>query len=129
MSKTLFLIFSHDITAEQKLDAQNTLGISRFVGLTPELKDLWGQIPADIESVGDYIFPVWDWLSVNSDRGDYVLVQGDFGAVYHLVNLASDLGIIPVYSTTERNAVEVRGSDGTVRLTHTFRHVRFRKYA
>ncbi|MBF0412090.1 MAG: hypothetical protein HQK70_05185 [Desulfamplus sp.] len=128
MSKTLFLIFNHQITLEQKQDAEKSLGISGFVDLSPTLKELWSQIPPELESVEDYLLPISEWLSQNATNGNYILIQGDFGAVYYLVNLAFRFGLVPVYSTTARRAEEVRGTNGEIRLTHTFRHVRFRKY-
>jgi hypothetical protein len=36
--------------------------------------------------------------------------------------------MIPVYSTTSREAVEVHHEDGSVELTHRFRHRMFRRY-
>jgi len=128
MTKTLFLIFSHEITPAQRQDAEKSLGISGFTELPPELRELWGPIPPDIESVNRYLAPIVEWLSVVGKPGDYVLIQGDFGAVYHLVNLAFNRGLVPVYSTTTRSAIEEHGEDGTVRMTHIFRHVRFRRY-
>jgi probable selenium-dependent hydroxylase accessory protein YqeC len=35
-----------------------------------------------------------------------VLIQGDFGACYHVVERAFRLGLVPLYSTTRRIAVE-----------------------
>ncbi|MBF0230068.1 MAG: hypothetical protein HQK63_10880 [Desulfamplus sp.] len=128
MPKTLFLIFNHEITQEQRLDAENSLGVSNFVDLPTQLKELWKQIPAELESVKEYLLPICDWLSQNGKSGDYVLIQGDFGGVYYLVNWAFELEIVPLYSTTERNAVEIKGRNGEIRLSHIFRHVRFRKY-
>lgn len=128
MGKRLFLIFSHELTCQQRQDAQKRDNISGFVDLPPELRALWGQIPADLDSVEGYIAPIGQWLSEEARAGDHVLIQGDFGAVYHLVNLAFDRDLVPLYSTTTRHAVEEHGDDGTMRLTHTFRHVRFRRY-
>lgn len=128
MPKTLFLIFNHEITQEQRLDAENSLCVSKFVDLPAQLRELWKQIPAELESVKEYLSPISEWLSQNGKHDDFVLIQGDFGGVYYLVNRASELGLVPVYSTTERNAVENRGKDGEIHLSHIFRHVRFRKY-
>ena len=63
-----------------------------------------------------------------ASAGDYVLIQGDFGACYLMVNHVLDRECIPVYATTERQAKETRLEDGRVELTHTFQHVRFRQY-
>ena len=128
MSKTLFLIFNHDLTDHQRRDAEKNLGAGPIVDLPEHLKTLWRQIPPDVENIDLTVVPVIEWLKVNSRPGDYVLIQGDFGAVYQLVNAAFDHGLIPVYSTTIRQAEERHGKDGSVELTHFFRHVRFREY-
>jgi hypothetical protein len=44
-----------------------------------------------------------------------------------MVNFAFEIGLIPVYSTTAREAVE-EYDDGTIKLVHHFRHQIFRKY-
>jgi len=56
--------------------------------------------------------------------GDYVLIQGDFGAVYIKVNFAFSVDLIPVYSTTEREVVEKAMPDNTVRSGRVFRYRR-----
>ena len=129
MSKTLFLIFNHDLTDLQRRDAEKSLGVGRIMDMPGHLKPIWRQIPPDTETIDATIAPVGKWLQANSRPGDFVLIQGDFGAVYSLVNAAFDQGLIPVYSTTMRKAEERYGDGGTVELTHCFRHVRFRKYA
>jgi hypothetical protein len=57
-----------------------------------------------------------------------VLIQGDFGATFLMVNFAFEKGLIPIHSTTEREATEELQPDGSVRLSHRFLHKRFRKY-
>ena len=61
-------------------------------------------------------------------KGDYILIQGDFGACFLMVQFAFEKGFIPIYSTTEREAVETHGEDGSVSLTHRFKHRIFRRY-
>lgn len=38
------------------------------------------------------------------------------------------MGLIPVCSTTRREAMEEHGDDGSVNMTHRFEHQRFRRY-
>lgn len=45
-----------------------------------------------------------------------------------MVNFAFEKGLIPIYSTTNREAVEEYGENGSVKMTHQFRHIIFRKY-
>ena len=63
-----------------------------------------------------------------SCNSDFVLIQGDFGAVYLMVNFAFSLGLIPVYATTERIVVEKRMQDNTVKSERIFKHKMFRRY-
>ena len=92
------------------------------------LKDIWGNIPPDVLSLSNYLKPVRDWLSYEAEKNDYVLIQGDFGACYLMVNFAIENGLIPIYSTTKREAKEEHNTDGSVHLVHRVEHVIFRKY-
>lgn len=128
MPDSLFLIFNHDITPVQESDAYSSLGVQRIIVMPPGLKDLWQQIPSDLPKISVYLNPVKDWLAVQARKNDYVLIQGDFGACFIMVNFAFEISLIPIYSTTEREAVEEHKEDGTVNLSHQFRHRIFRRY-
>ena len=128
MTASLFLIFNHNITPAQERDARKSLGIERIIVMPFDIREIWAQVPPDMEKIDDYLFPVKDWLAQNSVINDYVLIQGDFGACYIMVNFAFRIGLIPIYSTSEREAVEEQDNDGTVKLLHRFRHQKFRRY-
>ncbi|OQX24776.1 MAG: hypothetical protein BWK80_19005 [Desulfobacteraceae bacterium IS3] len=125
---SLFLIFNHKLTPEQESDAKIFLGIKRMIEMPSHLKELWQQIPPDSAQLSNYLTPFKDWLHAESVENDYALIQGDFGACFLMVNFAFEIGLIPVYATTRREAVEERLTDGNIKLTHQFRHQRFRKY-
>jgi hypothetical protein len=124
----LFLIFNHQITSDQEADARRTLGVKAIVSLPEALQNLWSNIPPDLPKLMDYLRPLRDWLSAQAGAGDHVLIQGDFGACYLMVGFALKQGLIPIYSTTQREAEEERQPDGTVKLTHHFQHNIFRRY-
>ena len=128
MPRSLFLIFNHDITPVQEIDACNSLGVQQIINMPPDLKKLWRQIPPDLSKISDYLNPVKDWLAGQARKNDHVLIQGDFGACFIMVNFAFETGLIPIYSTTQREAVEEHKEDGTVNLSHQFRHRIFRRY-
>lgn len=128
MKKKLFLIFSHHLTDDQAANAKASLGVDSIVDMPENLRSVWRQIPPDLAELAVYLEPVRTWLAHEAGKGDYVLIQGDFGACYILVNTAFENSLVPVYSTTERRAREVRCSNGEVELTHHFRHVAFRRY-
>lgn len=123
----LFLFFSHEITEKQKIDAKESYDIKEFITLPEELQYKWSNIPADLDSIKEFLLPFKKWLTQEASKGDYMLIQGEFGAVYFIVNWAFENGLIPIYSTTERKSKEV--SDGEkIKSVKIFEHKRFRKY-
>jgi len=128
MTTSLFLIFNHQITEIQEKDARESLGVDRIVHPPSDLKDLWSQIPPDLEEIQGYLEPIRTWLKSQAAVNDYVLIQGDFGACYILVSFVFEIGLIPLYSTTRREAIEQHQEDGSVRLIHQFKHQMFRRY-
>jgi hypothetical protein len=96
--------------------------------LPEPLQPVWNSVTPELEKIEDYLEPIRAWIAATAQAGDYILIQGDFGATYLMVKFAFERGLIPVYSTTKRVAYEEHESDGRVRLVHNFRHVRFRRY-
>jgi hypothetical protein len=128
MAASLFLIFNHHFTPAQEADARASLGVVRIVVMPDEIRRVWGNVPPDLPEIRGYLAPVREWLTENAITGDYVLIQGDFGATCLMMRFALEEGLVPIYSTTRREAIEEHQSDGSVRMTHRFRHVRFRGY-
>lgn len=126
--RVLFLLFSHTLTDEQAADARAALGVTSCVALPDDLQAIWSDIPPDLETLDAHLQPIFEWLAMHAQPGDYVLAQGDFGAVYLSVTWALAHQLIPVYATTARRAVEIRLPDGKVQTQRTFQHVRFRNY-
>ena len=124
----LFLFFNHEITPRQLARARLELGVAEVAQPPAELSRRWANVPPDEERLLPWMRPVFAWLAEQAAPGDFVLVQGEFGACYLLVRHALDRGLVPVYSTTERHAREQCLPDGRVQLEHTFDHVRFRRY-
>lgn len=102
----LFLIFNHEITPRQEQDARSSLNVGQNVDLLSDLKDMWQSVPPELPKIADYLEPVKKWLGDNAAPADYVLVQGDFGATFMMVNFALSNRLVPVYSTTAREAVQ-----------------------
>lgn len=128
MAASLFLLFNHRITKQQEAAACLSFDVGRIINLPSDLKYLWCQIPPGLSEIRDYLAPIRSWLGSKATMGDYVLIQGDFGASYLMVTFAFDNGLIPIYSTTYRKANEEYGDDGSVKITHQFQHHIFRRY-
>lgn len=128
--KTLYLLFSHTLTEEQKTDACLNLGVNEFMGLTPNLQQLFSNVPANLETLDEYLTPICEWISEKaSNKQDYILIQGDFGVTYYLVNYCKKFNYAsPIYATTERQIVEVVQENGSITTQRVFKHRMFRKY-
>ena len=124
----LFLLFNHLLTDVQADQARQELGVENIVVPPDEVSLCWADIPPEPESIRDVLEPVFSWIDGNLTAGDFLLVQGDFGACHLVLKHISDTDIMPVYATTRRQAVEKRIDDDTVQLTHKFSHVRYRTY-
>ena len=125
--KQMFLLFSHKLTPTQEADAKATLGVDKFITLSDNLQKLWSNIPPQLEELEEYLKPLKEYLKTNANSGDYVLIQGDFGGCYNMVNFVKSIGLIPIHSTTTRDVVE-KTVNGKVEKFSRFEHVIFRKY-
>ncbi|WP_456416624.1 CRISPR-associated protein Csx20 [Methanocaldococcus sp.] len=123
----MFLLFSHNLTNDQIKDAKENLKVNKFIYLPKELQNIWSNIPPEVEDITDYLKPIKEFLKNNANDGDYVLIQGNFGATYNMVNYAFENNLIPIYATTKRVVKEVI-EDGKVITIREFKHCRFRKY-
>jgi hypothetical protein len=124
----LFLLFNHELTPTQRQAALEELGVGELTPLPPALQRLWRQIPAEVPELAAYLRPLREWLAAQARQGDFVLIQGDFGATCLMVQYAQEQGLIPVYATTRRVSRDEPQPDGSVRTTRCFEHRRFRKY-
>lgn len=124
----MLLLLSHKLTEDQKEDANTALGVREFLALPDDLQNLWMQITPTKTVLSEYLEPIRSWINENAGHGDYVLIHGDFGAVYSMANYAFSVGLIPVYATTERMVVEKPMPDNVVKSERLFKHKMFRRY-
>jgi len=109
---------------QQYCDAMDILGITKFETLPT---DIWPQIPAEHATVESSLISLKETISTRSKKGDYLFVQGDYGATYNMVQFAKENGLIPVYATSKRKSYEVVDGE-KVTTVREFEHVRFRRY-
>jgi len=128
LSRNLFLIFSHKLTPEQKEDARRTLGINSFFTLPEELQRLWSNIPPKGMLDNQLLEKFVTWLSRNAKKGDFILIQGEFGMTFALVDWCLKNNFIPIYSTTERVFTQEKTYDNKIMNKHIYKHVNFRKF-
>lgn len=127
--KSMLLLFSHKLTTEQKKDAEVNQGVTDFIHLPLELQRKWSQVPTYETDLGTYAVDFLKWIESESEEGDLVLIQGDFGLSFLMVKHSINIGRIPVYATTERKSKEILSKGGTVEKTLVFEHCMFRRYS
>ncbi|MDX8337015.1 CRISPR-associated protein Csx20 [Candidatus Cetobacterium colombiensis] len=124
---TMFLLFSHKLTNEQIISAKKDLNCENLVYLPEELQKLWSNTPPTDEGYM-YLTNFETFILNNYKKGDYALIQGDWGYTYHMVNFCKKIGVIPVYSTTERNSKDIINNDGSISKISIFKHVIYKRY-
>ena len=67
------------------------------------------------------------WINEISNEQDYILVQGEFGATFYIVDYCFKNNLIPVYATSVRRVEEIREGD-KVLTNRVFVHEGYRKY-
>ena len=124
----LYLVFSHTLTNDQKIDTKTTLKVENIQSMPPELQKKWSKIEPTGNLNRKPLNDIVRWLGREAKKGDFVLIQGEFGATFYLVDFCFENELIPLYATSERKYEEKINSDGTVERKHIFKHVNFRKY-
>lgn len=128
MKKKVFVLFSHNLVEDQIIELKTTHKVTDIVRLPLELQNLWGNIPPEPTDIVEIIRPIKQWLSTEASINDLVIVQGDFGVTFNIINWCLQQGFIPIYATSKRVHKEEYLPDGTIKISKSFKHVRFRNY-
>ncbi len=115
---------SHTITETQKKDAKENYGIEKFIIVD---NSLWKQIPVTVDKISPILKHLIEFIANKCNNGDYLFVQGDFGATYLMVNFAFKNGLIPVYATSKREVKEELNGEQVISI-RSFKHICFREY-
>ena len=125
----LHLLFNHKLTEVQAKNAYESLGVESIVYFPQELLQVWGGIPPEAASIKSLLMAHAEYMARRCQEGDYILIQGDPGATFLMVQKALSLGLFPVYATTSRaGTIEKRDAQGRVVKSSVFEHVRYRVY-
>lgn len=118
---------NHEMNGEQTATAVNELKVDCFNTMPPFIDAIWGNVDPEADFDKLEVEKIVKWLKETTVRGDYVLVQGDYGLTFAVVDWCLDNGRKAVYATTRRVAREIVGEGSTI-VQREFRHVRFREY-
>jgi len=131
MKNTFFNITNHNLTKEQVKDLEENHQVGEIINLPDDLKQLWGQIPADKDSKElkrEIVEPIANWVlqEVKSDAGAIAMVMGEMTVAYSLIKELGEYGVNIVVATSKRESKEVLQEDGSIRKVNIFKHVMFR---
>jgi len=124
----MLILTNHELNHDQRADAQNVLSVENFLYAPENIKEYWKNIPPQGLLEPQKLEPILQWIRKASVPGDYILIQGEFGASFYLVSFVFTIDRIPVYATTERKYSEIKNKSGAVERKHIFKHVQFRRY-
>ena len=116
------ILLSHILTQPQIDELKNLYRCENIIYMPEEIKAKWMNID---DNSSPEIFK--EFLLANLKKGDYVLIQGEWGMTYKLINFAKKNGFIPLFSRTGRNVQERKEGDKTIKVS-VFEHKGFRKY-
>lgn len=124
--KKAFCLLNHELTQNQILELKGNFGAEKIEYPPESLSKMWSQIPAVEEIDMNVINAVVNWLS-SANQNDVLIVQGEFGSTFMIVDYALKRNLIPVHAVTRRVAQESREGE-IVKRQYVFEHVCFRKY-
>jgi len=122
--KKMFVLINHNLTQEQKDQAIKSFDIDYIINITD---DTWSNINPVDENILYALNTYKKELMLEAEAGDILLVQGDFGATYNMINFAKNIGIKTIYATTKRVVQELI-IDGKSVTRREFKHEKFREY-
>lgn len=122
--KKMFVLINHDLTQEQKSQALKVFGVEDIINIAD---DTWSNISPSDENILYVLNRYKKELMLEAEAGDILLVQGDFGATYNMINFAKNIGIKTIYATTKRIVKEL-AIDGKLVTRREFKHEKFREY-
>jgi len=127
ISLNLLVIMSHKLSDIQTKEAKDILKVDCIKMLPPELQQIWSNVEPKGELPVDVLAPIKKWILKESSEQDYVLIQGEFGATFYLVDYCFNINRVAIYATSIRQVEERVENDITI-INRTFKHVNFRKY-
>ena len=96
--KKIILLFSHTLTEPQRKELIENWNCDEIIYMPNKLKNNWMNVVDDVD-----VNQFKKFLLDNLQKGDYVLIQGEWGLTYNMINFAKENSFIPLYAGTTRN--------------------------
>ena len=124
--KKVLLLFSHELTENQKKELEEEFGVKKIEKLPDNLQNMWSNVSIN-EGYEENLEIIKKYIVDNFSEEDIMVIQGNWGYAYNLVKWSIENNFIPVYSYTERNVEEIREGENVKKISY-FKHLKFLKY-
>ena len=124
--KKVLLVFSHQLTENQKKELVEEYKVKEIKNLPEELQNMWSNVSIK-KNYKENLEKIKKFIKENFNKDDIILIQGNWGYTYNLVKWSIENEIIHVYSYTERNVEEIKEGEIVKKISY-FEHVKFVKY-
>lgn len=129
-NRKMMLLFSHLLDEIQKKDAEKNMNVNEIIKLDEKNQIIWSNINPleETQEKNKNIDKIKSFVREKIEKNDYILIQGEWGYVFDMVNWAKQNGFIPIYSATNREYEEIENQDGSKKIIHTFKHIKYKSY-
>lgn len=121
-----YCLLNHNLTENQIKELAEKYNSSQILYPSAELSQIWAQIPTDSKIDHSIIKNIQLWLK-DFEKGDQLIVQGESGHTFTLVDWALNQGIIALHAVSKRIETETKEGE-LVTKKHVFCHQCFREY-
>lgn len=123
-----FCLLNHSLTSKQTAELQEIFDIQSIEYPPEDIRRLWSNLPVQPEISAEPLEKIIRWLhEKNISSQDVIVIQGEAGYSFALVDYALNNGFIPIHSVTQRIAAETV-KDEIVQTHYIFEHISFRRY-
>ena len=124
--KKVLLVFSHQLTENQKKELVEEYKVKEIKNLPEELQNMWSNVSIK-KNYKENLEKIKKFIKENFNKDDIILIQGNWGYTNNLLKWSIENELIPVYSYTERNVEEIKEGEIVKKISY-FEHVKFVKY-
>ena len=125
-----FCLLNHELTDAQIAELKNDWHCEEIIYPDEELSYAWGHIPAtkDLDLNTLHLVGKW-WNNNKSSKGDVIIVQGEAGTSYVVIEWAKKNHMTTLHAVSERKSKDEKMEDGSIKKVSYFEHVCFREYS
>ena len=120
-------MLNHKLTENQEKELKEVFKSEKTVVAPSDLSWAWSAIKTDFELDYELLKEVENWISTNSEKGDCIILQGEFGHSFYLIDYCLKHELVPLHAVTEHVENLVKNGEKIERKL-VFEHKCFRKY-